>query len=156
MPDFFDLSRHFTAEERAVQRHRARVRRRAASSPTSATTARRAPSPTELIPEIAELGLLGCNLQGYGCAGLSEIGYGLAMQELERGDSGVRRFASVQGSLVMYPIHAFGSEEQKERYLPEDGEGRDHRLLRPHRAGLRLEPERACAPSRATTATRTS
>jgi len=78
----------------------------------------------ELIPEMASMGLLGCNLHGYGCAGLSEIGYGLAMQELERGDSGVRSFASVQGSLVMYPIHAFGSEEQKQRYLPEMAKGK--------------------------------
>jgi glutaryl-CoA dehydrogenase len=63
-------------------------------------------------------------LSGYGCAGLSEVGYGLAMQELERGDSGVRSFASVQGSLVMYPIHAFGSEAQKNRYLPAMAAGR--------------------------------
>jgi glutaryl-CoA dehydrogenase len=70
------------------------------------------------------MGLLGCNLHGYGCAGLSDVGYGLAMQELERGDSGVRSFASVQGSLVMYPIHAFGSEEQKQRLLPEMAKGK--------------------------------
>ncbi|RYZ60879.1 MAG: acyl-CoA dehydrogenase, partial [Proteobacteria bacterium] len=79
--------------------------------------------PKELTREIADLGLLGCNLQGYGCAGLSEVGYGLAMQELERGDSGIRSFASVQGSLVMYPIHAFGSEAQKEHYLPAMAKG---------------------------------
>lgn len=79
--------------------------------------------PTELISEIGELGLLGCNLHGYGCAGLSEVGYGLAMAELERGDSGLRSFASVQGSLVMYPIHSYGSEAQKERYLPKMAKG---------------------------------
>ncbi len=79
--------------------------------------------PAEIIPEIGELGLLGCNLQGYGCAGLSEVGYGLAMQELERGDSGLRSFASVQGSLVMYPIHSFGSEEQKTKLLPKMAKG---------------------------------
>ncbi len=79
--------------------------------------------PAELVREVADLGLLGCNLHGYGCAGSSEIAYGLAMQELERGDSGLRSFASVQGSLVMYPIHAFGSDEQKQRYLPKMAKG---------------------------------
>jgi glutaryl-CoA dehydrogenase len=74
--------------------------------------------PMDLIPEFAKLGLLGANLEGYGCAGMGDVAYGLAMQELERGDSGVRSFCSVQGSLVMYPIHAFGSEEQKQKWLP--------------------------------------
>lgn len=75
--------------------------------------------PDELIPDLAELGVLGANLpEEYGCAGLSNVAYGLIMQELERGDSGVRSFASVQGALVMYPIFAFGSEEQKRKYLP--------------------------------------
>ena len=75
--------------------------------------------PDELIPELAELGVLGANLpEEYGCAGLSSVAYGLIMQELERGDSGIRSFASVQGALVMYPIFAFGSEEQKRHYLP--------------------------------------
>jgi glutaryl-CoA dehydrogenase len=74
--------------------------------------------PNELIPGLAELGTLGSSLQGYGCAGLGPVAYGLIMQELERGDSGLRSFVSVQGGLVMYPIHAFGSEEQKEKWLP--------------------------------------
>jgi len=74
--------------------------------------------PRDLIPQVAELGLLGMHLQGYGCAGLSAVCYGLACQELEAGDSGLRSFVSVQGSLAMYPIHAFGSEEQKQRWLP--------------------------------------
>src|ERR671925_1883359 len=74
--------------------------------------------PHELIPEIAELGLLGMHLEGYGCAGLSAVCYGLACQELEAGDSGLRSFVSVQGSLAMFPIYAFGSEEQKQRWLP--------------------------------------
>ena len=74
--------------------------------------------PNHLIPAIGEMGLLGANLQGYGCAGLGPVAYGLIMQELERGDSGLRSFVSVQGGLVMYPIHAFGSEAQKERWLP--------------------------------------
>ncbi len=74
--------------------------------------------PRELIPELAALGLLGSSLEGYECAGLNAICYGLICQELERGDSGLRSFVSVQSSLCMYPIHAFGSEEQRQRYLP--------------------------------------
>ncbi|GMU00847.1 acyl-CoA dehydrogenase family protein [Corallococcus caeni] len=74
--------------------------------------------PAHLIPGLAELGVLGANLQGYGCAGMNTVSYGLVLQELERGDSGLRSFASVQGSLCMFPIHAFGSEEQKTRFLP--------------------------------------
>jgi glutaryl-CoA dehydrogenase len=80
--------------------------------------------PKELIPEMGSLGLFGANLpEEYGCAGLNNVAYGLIMQELERGDSGVRSFASVQGALVMYPIYAFGSEEQKRRYLPQMATG---------------------------------
>jgi glutaryl-CoA dehydrogenase len=74
--------------------------------------------PMELVPRIAELGLFGANLSGYGCAGMSNVAYGLVMQELERGDSGLRSFASVQGGLVMYPIHSYGSDAQKDRWLP--------------------------------------
>jgi glutaryl-CoA dehydrogenase len=74
--------------------------------------------PRHLVPEMARLGLLGANLEGYGCAGLNSVAYGLIMQELERGDSGLRSFVSVQGALCMYPIHAFGSEDQKTRWIP--------------------------------------
>lgn len=74
--------------------------------------------PSELIPEMARLGFFGANLEGYGCAGMNNVEYGLIMQELERGDSGLRSFASVQGALVMYPILTYGSEEQKQRWLP--------------------------------------
>src|SRR5271165_6155786 len=74
--------------------------------------------PKHLIPELGSLGFLGANLEGYGCAGMNNVEYGLIMQELERGDSGLRSFASVQGSLVMYPIYTFGSEEQRRRWLP--------------------------------------
>ncbi len=74
--------------------------------------------PRELVPELAALGLLGSSLEGYGCAGLNGVCYGLICQELERGDSGIRSFVSVQSSLCMYPIHAFGSEAQREQYLP--------------------------------------
>jgi len=79
--------------------------------------------PRELIPEFAELGLLGMHLRGYGCAGMSAVAYGLACQELEYGDSGVRSFVSVQGSLAMFPIHRHGSEEQKNRWLPKMARG---------------------------------
>ncbi len=75
--------------------------------------------PLDIVPQMGELGVFGANLpEEYGCAGLSNVAYGLINQELERGDSGVRSFASVQGSLVMYPVYAFGSEEQKQHYLP--------------------------------------
>jgi len=80
--------------------------------------------PMELVPRMAELGLFGANLVGYGCAGMNNVAYGLVMQELERGDSGLRSFASVQGGLVMYPIHTWGSEEQKQRWLPALAAGR--------------------------------
>jgi len=79
---------------------------------------REARFPRELIPEMGRLGFFGANLEGYGCAGMSNVEYGLLMQELERGDSGLRSFASVQGALVMYPILTYGSEEQKQRWLP--------------------------------------
>ncbi len=75
--------------------------------------------PMDLVPEMAELGLFGPTFEDYGCAGLSNVAYGLMMQELERGDSGVRSFASVQSSLCMFPIHRYGSDEQKQRFLPE-------------------------------------
>src|SRR5437762_2957423 len=75
--------------------------------------------PKEIVPEMASLGVLGANLpEEYGCAGLNNVSYGLIMQELERGDSGVRSFASVQGALAMYPIFAFGSDDQRKHYLP--------------------------------------
>jgi glutaryl-CoA dehydrogenase len=80
--------------------------------------------PAELIPEIAELGVFGANIQGYGCAGMSNVSYGLIMQELERGDSGLRSLCSVQGSLVMYPILTYGDESQRKKWLPELAAGR--------------------------------
>ena len=79
--------------------------------------------PQELVPKLAELGLLGSSIQGYECAGLNGVSYGLICQELERGDSGIRSFVSVQSSLCMFPIYAFGSEEQKQRYLPRMARG---------------------------------
>jgi glutaryl-CoA dehydrogenase len=79
--------------------------------------------PMTLVPKMAELGLFGANLSGYGCAGMNNVAYGLVMQELERGDSGLRSFASVQGALCMYPILTFGSDEQKEKWLPRMASG---------------------------------
>lgn len=79
--------------------------------------------PTHLIPQLAELGTLGATIHGYGCAGVSYTSYGLIMQELERGDSGIRSFVSVQGALCMHPIDAFGSEEHKRKYLPPMAKG---------------------------------
>jgi glutaryl-CoA dehydrogenase len=107
--------------------------------------------PHELVPVFGELGLLGSSLHGYGCAGISPSGYGLICQELERGDSGIRSFCSVQSSLVMYPIHAFGSEAQKQRWLPELAAGRAIGCF-----GL-TEPDFGSNPSgMLTTATRTA
>jgi len=79
---------------------------------------REARFPRELIPEMGRLGFFGANLEGYGCAGMNNVEYGLLMQEIERGDSGLRSFVSVQGALVMYPILTYGTEEQKQRWLP--------------------------------------
>jgi glutaryl-CoA dehydrogenase len=115
--DFLSLDSSFSHEERMV---RDTVRQFVDDRviPPIRDCYRDARFPSELIPEMAGLGLFGANLEGYGCAGMSNIEYGLIMQELERGDSGVRSFVSVQGALVMYPIHSFGSEEQKQRWLP--------------------------------------
>ena len=74
--------------------------------------------PSELFPQLGELGLLGMHLEGYGCAGASATAYGVACRELEAGDSGLRSFVSVQGSLAMFPIRAYGSEEQRQEWLP--------------------------------------
>ena len=105
--------------------------------------------PMQLVPRMAELGLFGANLHGYGCAGMSNVAYGLVMQELERGDSGLRSFASVQGGLVMYPIFTYGSTAQKERWLPALAAGRDigcFGLTEPdfgsHAGGMRTRAER--------------
>ena len=116
--DFFDVDSLLTEEERMVRDTiREWVEDRVMPVIGDAYVERRFPQ--ELVPEIGELGMLGANLpEEYGCAGLGNVAYGLIMQELERGDSGVRSFASVQGALVMYPIHAFGSEEQRRTWLP--------------------------------------
>lgn len=116
--DFYDVDSLLTEEERMVRDTiREWVEDRVMPVIGDAYVERRFPQ--ELVPEIGQLGMLGANLpEEYGCAGLGNVAYGLIMQELERGDSGVRSFASVQGALVMYPIHAFGSEEQRRTWLP--------------------------------------
>ena len=116
--DFYDVDSLLSEEERMVRDTiREWVEDRVLPIIGDAYVERR--FPTELIPEIGELGMLGANLPAeYGCAELNNVSYGLIMQELERGDSGVRSFVSVQGALVMYPIYAFGSEEQRRTWLP--------------------------------------
>jgi glutaryl-CoA dehydrogenase len=116
--DFYDVDSLLSEEERMVRDTvRAWVDDQLLPVINEAYIDRRLPR--ELIPQMAELGVYGANLpEKYGCAGLNNVAYGLIMQELERGDSGIRSFASVQGALCMYPIHAFGDDDQRERYLP--------------------------------------
>jgi len=115
--DFFDVESLLSEDEQAIRDAVARfVDDRVLPIIADAFEEHRFPK--ELVPELAEMGLLGCNIEGYDCAGLSHVCYGLINQELERGDAGIRSFVSVQGSLCMYPIHAYGSEEQKQRWLP--------------------------------------
>ena len=115
--DFYEIDDLFSDEERMV---RDTVREWVDDKfmPIIEEHNRAATFPSHIIPELGEMGLLGSSLQGYGCAGMSATAYGLILQELERGDSGLRSFVSVQGSLCMFPIHSWGSDEQKEKYLP--------------------------------------
>ena len=115
--DFYRVDDLLTEEERLVRSSVARfVDDR--FLPIVADHYERASFPMEIVPELARLGVFGMHLKGYGAAGMSNVMYGLACQELERGDSGLRSFVSVQGSLSMFPIHRYGSDEQKERWLP--------------------------------------
>jgi glutaryl-CoA dehydrogenase len=115
--DFLEIGDLLTGEERLL---RDTVREFVSDkvTPYIAEWFEHATFPRELVREMGDLGLLGMHLEGYGCAGTSAVAYGLACTELEAGDSGVRSFVSVQGSLAMYPIWAFGSEDQKQRWLP--------------------------------------
>lgn len=115
--DFFEFDSLLTDEER-LARQTAREFVSDRLLPVIEECNREGKFPLQLVPEMAELGFFGANLKGYGCVGMSNIEYGLVMQELERGDSGLRSFASVQSALVMYPIHAFGSDAQKRKWLP--------------------------------------
>jgi glutaryl-CoA dehydrogenase len=123
LPDLIDIDTLLTPDERAF---RATVRGYVETSikPHIADWFDSATFPTKIIPDLARLGLLGMHLKGYGCAGRSAVEYGIAALELEAGDSGLRTFVSVQGSLAMSAIHKHGSEEQKNRWLPEMAAGR--------------------------------
>ncbi len=115
--DFYNLDAQLSEEERMV---RDLVRGWVEDNviPIIEGHCRAGTFPAHLVPQMAEMGLLGVNLHGYGCAGMSNVAYGLVCQELERGDSAIRSFASVQGSLCMFPIWKYGNEEQKQKYLP--------------------------------------
>jgi glutaryl-CoA dehydrogenase len=115
--DFYNIDAQFTDEERMV-RDAVREWVTAQVIPIIEGHCRAGTFPRELVPQMAEMGMLGVNLEGYGCPGMSNVSYGLVCQELERGDSAIRSFASVQGSLVMYPIHAHGTEAHRQKYLP--------------------------------------
>jgi glutaryl-CoA dehydrogenase len=148
--DYYALDELYSHEERMV-RDTVRELVSARIMPTIGKHWSAGTFPHELVPVFGEMGLLGPSLTGYGCAGISPTAYGLICQELERGDSGIRSFCSVQSSLVMYPIHAFGSEEQKQHWLPDMAAGRVIGCF-----GL-TEPDFGSNPSgMLTTATRTS
>ena len=121
--DFYNIEKHLTEEEIMV-RDLVRDWVDEKVIPIIEDYYTKGTFPMELISEIGEMGLFGCNLEGYECAGLSHVAYGLVCQELERGDSAIRSCVSVQGSLSMYPIHAFGTEEQKQKYLPGMAQGK--------------------------------
>jgi glutaryl-CoA dehydrogenase len=122
--DLYDVRSLLSEEERLVQDTVARFTDQRVL-PIIGDCFDKAVFPKDLIPEMAELGLLGSSLPTeYGCAGMNAVSYGLICQELERGDSGIRSFASVQSSLCMYPIHAYGSEEQRKRWLPQMAQGK--------------------------------
>lgn len=115
--DYLDFDSLLTGEERLV-RQTARQFVDESAVPLMRDAFNSGTFPKQLIPQMAELGFFGANLKGYGCAGMDNVEYGLIMQELERADSGLRSFVSVQGALVMYPIFEYGSEEQRQRWLP--------------------------------------
>jgi len=120
--DFYQIDDLFSEEER-MARDTVREWVDAAFLPIIEEHNRAAKFPAQVVPQLAEMGVLGASIQGYGCAGMSPSAYGLILQELERGDSGIRSFVSVQGSLCMWPIYAYGNEEQKQRYLPKMAKG---------------------------------
>ena len=140
--DYMDFESLLSPEERLI---RDTVRRFVDDKvmPVVEEAHRHSPAPMiELYPEMGELGLLGATIDEYDLPGLGAVAYGLLNQELERGDSGVRSMASVQSALVMYPIWAYGSQEQKDHFLPGPGIRQVDRLLWTHRARLRFQPQR--------------
>jgi glutaryl-CoA dehydrogenase len=147
--DFYRLDELLTAEQRGL-RDRVRTWVQTRFLPRVVQHYRDGTFPMELVPELAALGAFGPSLQGYGCAGLDAVSAGLIMQELERGDSGLRTFASVQGSLAMTAIHLFGDDEQKRRWLPRMAKGEKLGCF-----GL-TEPEHGSNPAGLTTRARKS
>lgn len=121
-PDFLNFDQHLTEDEIMV-RDTIRAYVTKEIMPIISTHYENGTFPKHLIPQLAELGTLGATIQGYGCAGVNYTTYGLIMQELERGDSGIRSFVSVQGALCMFPIAAFGTEAHKQKYLPKMAKG---------------------------------
>src|SRR5688572_19367144 len=121
-PDFYQIDPLFTQEEKMI---RESVRNFVSKEimPIIEKSHREGIFPKQLIPGFAELGVFGPTIEGYGCAGLNYTSYGLIMQEIERGDSGLRSFVSVQGALCMFPIYKFGTDEQKNKYLPKMAKG---------------------------------
>ncbi|MGB9434990.1 MAG: acyl-CoA dehydrogenase family protein, partial [Candidatus Acidiferrum sp.] len=115
--DFIDFDSQLNDEEKLV-RQTARQFVDNEVVPIIEKHSREGTFPMQLVPQLGELGFFGANMEGYGCAGMSNTAYGLVMQELERGDSGLRSFVSVQSALVMYPIYSFGSDAQKYKWLP--------------------------------------
>jgi glutaryl-CoA dehydrogenase len=122
-PDFFRLQDQLSAEEKLIQTS-AREFVDSEVLPVIAEHFEKGTFPRHLVPLMAELGFLGSTIEGYGCAGVGDVSYGLLMTEIERGDSGLRSFVSVQSSLCMFPIYAFGSESLKKKYLPEMAKGK--------------------------------
>ena len=149
--DYLDLDSLFTAAELAL-RDEVRAFVDARIRPNIARWYEEAIFPREIATEMGDLGLLGMHLTGYGCAGRSAVEYGLAVLELEAGDSGLRTFVSVQGSLAMSAIHQHGSEEQKLQLAAGDGRRAADRLFRADRTDRGQRSRRACGPSRAGTA----
>ena len=139
--DYLNLDSLFTAEELA-QRDKVRAFVDERIRPNIARWYEDARFPREIATEFGDLGLLGMHLKGYGCPGRSAVEYGLTALELEAGDSGLRTFVSVQGSLAMSAIYKHGSEEQKQQWLPGMANGRADRLLRADRADRRQRPGR--------------
>src|SRR6185312_15725133 len=121
--DFFHLNEHLSSTEKMIQQS-ARDFVQHEVMPIIGEHFDKGTFPKHLVPMMAELGFLGSTIQGYGCAGVGDVAYGLIMTEIERGDSGLRSFVSVQSSLCMYPIAAFGSEAMKKKYLPEMAKGK--------------------------------
>ena len=121
--DYFDLDEFLTSEEKMTRNTVKQFVQREVLPTVEQHFANEA-FPRDLIPQMAELGFFGANLHGYGCAGMNNVAYGLIMQELEAGDSGLRSFASVQSALSMYAIYAHGTEEQKKRFIPEMAKGK--------------------------------